>query len=647
MIQNRRHVAVVLGALAVAFVPHVLHVPLLISLGAALAWGYALGIHFRGWPVPWRWVRVMLALACLGLVIHQYGRSFGRDAGVDLLSLMLGLKIIETRSRRDMLVLLFLAYFVVVSSVLYTQSLTMSLYMFLCMLLVTTALVHLHAGESDLWPDLRRGAVLLGQALPLALILFVFFPRLSGALWGVHEPRDDGVVGFSETVEPGSVSELALSDEVAFRADFSGPLPERNALYWRGMVLEHFDGQSWTRQRALTNKSFKPSLSTDQAISYVVTLEPHRNRWLFALDLPVQAPRGAVLGAEYILESQEIVRSRMRYELRSAPGPGHEDAPDPAWLALPEHGNPQARALGEQWREQGLGDAEVRTALLTMLRGGGFRYSLSPGTVDADSVDQFLFVTRTGYCEHFASAMAFVLRAAGIPARIVVGYLGGERNPLGGYLIVRQSDAHAWVEVWTGQYWERVDPTTAVAPQRLTVGAQAFVADPADRAVPGQGLRLAYEAGRFIRLGWDAVNTSWNQWVLGFSHERQRGLWERLGINPWSSGGMALLVCALVAVFGLVPGLILWTIARRRRPDLDQVQAAYERLCAHLARHGIPRGPAEGPYAYMQRLAEQAPHWERELRPVVDTYVAARYRDDHAAAQRLEQFVRELIRRTR
>ncbi|GAB1410379.1 protein-glutamine gamma-glutamyltransferase TgpA [Desulfovibrionales bacterium] len=642
---SRRHFAVVLGALVVAFAPHVLHVPLGISLGAALAWGYGLGMHFWGWPVPWRWVRIVLALTCLSLVLYHSGRSFGRDAGVDLLSLMLGLKIIEAKARRDMLVLLFLGYFVVVSSVLYSQSLAMSLYMLVSLFCVTTALAHIHSGESALWPDLRRSAFLLGQALPLALVLFVFFPRLSGALWGMHDPQDNSVVGFNDVVEPGSVSELALSDDVAFRADFSGPLPERDALYWRGMVLDHFDGQAWTRQRPVTHTDVRSSLSGAQGWSYVVTLEPHGKRWLFALDLPLEAPGSAALGADFIVQNRDVVRSRMRYALRSAPGPGYETAPDSSWSALPATGNPRARALGQKWRNQGLGAHEVCDALLAMMRSTGFRYSLHPGVMGADSVDQFLFDTHVGYCEHFASAMAFVLRAAGVPARVVVGYLGGERNPLGGYLIVRQSDAHAWVEVWAGEHWERVDPTTAVAPERLDIGAQAF-APARSKAVSGQGVVWARKVGRFFQLGWDAANNAWNQWVLGFSHDRQRGLWERLGIDPMHPGGRAALVLGLVLGLGLMLWCIGWAVSRRARPDHDRIQAAYERLCSHLARHGFPRAASEGPYAYLHRLTLQAPQWERELKPVMDTYVAARYRDDHAAAQQMEKSVRDLIRRT-
>jgi len=224
---DKRRFATVLLALVVAFAPHFAHVPPTVSLFVVLAWGYALGMQFLGWPVPPRRLRVVLALGCLGLVVLTFGRSFGRDAGVALLSLMLGLKAVESKSSRDLMALVFLAYFVVVTGVLYSQTLVASGYMFVSVLVVTAALAHLHSGQDAPWSDLRRAALLLAQALPLALVLFVFFPRLQGALWGVQDTRDEGVSGFSETLEPGAVSELSLSTEVAFRVDFQGPVPGR------------------------------------------------------------------------------------------------------------------------------------------------------------------------------------------------------------------------------------------------------------------------------------------------------------------------------------------------------------------------------------------------------------------------------------
>lgn len=624
MIHDKRRFSVTLLALAVAFAPHLPRVPVFVGAFVCLAWGYALGMQYRGWPVPPRWLRVLLALGCLALVLFTHGRSFGRDAGVALLSLMLGLKAVESKSVRDMLALLFLAYFVVVTNVLYSQTLVMSAYMFLSVLAVTAALVHLHSGESRILPDLRRGGLLLAQSLPLALLLFVFFPRLQGALWGVHDERDQGVSGFSETLEPGSVAGLSLSREVAFRVDFPGSIPERNSLYWRGLVLDSFDGQTWFRALPFEFAEPRDVAPPVGSVPYTLTMEPHNREWVFALDLPVSAPRGTVLRSDQTLASVRMVGARVRYELASVPDPAPSPLPGPQWTDLPEEGNSQARVLAARWREEGLAGRTMVEAVLRLFREGGFVYTLRPGAMSGDIIDQFLFATRQGYCEHYSSAMTFLLRAAGVPARVVVGYQGGEENPVGGYLIVRQSDAHAWVEAWVDGRWQRVDPTSVVAPQRLVTGVESFVPQ-GQGVLPPEGLRVMRRVGRIFQLGWDAANNSWNQWVLGFSHERQRNLWERLGVDPTTRSGAGKLAAILAVGLGLVLGGVFSVMLRSRRGERDQVVFLYQRFCRRLARLGLPKGPGEGPRDYARRIARQRSDLDQAVRPVVDSYIALRY----------------------
>jgi len=644
MIHDKRRFSVSLLALSLAFIPHLARVPLFVSGFVCASWGYALGMQYRGWPVLARWLRAMLALACLALVLFTYGRSFGRDAGVALLSLMLGLKAVESKSVRDLLALLFLAYFVVVTNVLYSQSLVMSAYMFFSVMAVTAALVHLHSGESRMLPDLRRGTMLLVQALPLALLLFVFFPRLQGALWGVHDERDEGVSGFSETLEPGSVSELSLSEEVAFRVDFPGTIPERDDLYWRGLVLDSFDGFKWFRDIPFEPAEKKESGVPEGLLQYALTLEPHNKEWVFALDLPVLAPRGTLLRSDQTLVSLRLIRSRVRYELASAPAMHDSSLPGERWTALPEDGNPRARDLARQWKDAGYGPQEMVSAALDLFRAGGFVYSLRPGGLEGDIIDQFLFVTRQGYCEHYASAMAFMLRAAGVPVRVVVGYQGGEQNPLGGYLIVRQADAHAWVEVWLGDRWTRVDPTSVVAPQRLTSGAQSLAPQGQGGLMP-EGAHVLRRMGRFFQLGWDSANNSWNQWVLGFSHERQRGLWERLGFDPTTSAGAGKLAGVLALGLGTVLGSIFWLMLRSRRVPPDRIVLVYARFCRKLENLGLPRGLAEGPLAFVRRIERERPDLGPAARGIVDAYVGLRYRGRGGDVEALERLVGEFTRR--
>lgn len=624
MIHDKRRFSVVLAALAAAFAPHLLRVPAFVAAFVCAAWGYALGMQYRGWPVPPRWLRVVLALGCLALVFAHYGRSFGRDEGVALLSLMLGLKAVESKSVRDMLALLFLAYFVVVTNVLYSQGLLMSAYMVLSVLAVTAALVHLHSARPMLAPDLRGGAVLLAQSLPLALLLFVFFPRLPGALWGVQDDRDEGVTGFSDTLEPGSVSSLSLSSEVAFRADFVGPPPDRDSLYWRGLVLDAFDGAKWYRSLPFEAAERTEELPEDR-IEYALTVEPHGKEWLFALDLPVSAPRGTLLRSDRTMVSLRTLRTRLRFDLVSARTLPPSAEPGPEWTALPEGGNPQARELAARWRGEGRGARGLIEASLALFRDGGFAYSLQPGTMEGDIIDQFLFASRRGYCEHYAAATTFLLRAAGVPARVVVGYQGGETNPLGQYLIVRQSDAHAWVEAWEDGRWRRVDPTSVVAPQRLTLGAEAVTAPQGAGGQAVEGLRVLRQAGRLFRLGWDAANNTWNQWVLGFSHDRQRSLWQRLGLDPSTRAGAGKLAGLLALGLAAVLGTVFWFMLRSRRGRPDQAAALYARFCLAMERAGTPRRASEGPLDFARRIALERPDLGPAALEITAAYADLRY----------------------
>jgi len=642
MIHDKRRFSVVLAALAVSFAPHLLNVPLFVSAFVAGAWGYALGMQYRGWPVPSRWLRGLLALGCLALVVVTYGRPLGQDEGVALLSLMLGLKAVESKSVRDMLAMLFLAYFVIVTNVLYSQTLAMSAYMLFSVMAVTAALIHLHSGEPRLGADVRRGAVMLVQAVPLAVLLFVFFPRLQGTLWGVSDTREDGVSGFSDTVEPGSVAALSLSREIAFRVEFSDVVPDRRDLYWRGAVLDTFDGLQWVRRLPFALAPKYDVEGRSGLVRYALTLEPHNREWVFALDLPLSAPRGTVLRQDMTLASFRSIRSRVRYELISAPVSQPEADPAAVWSRLPEDGNPRARELARQWAASGADARAVVEAALSFFRDGGFVYTLRPGVLSGDVVDQFLFASRRGYCEHYATAMAFLLRAAGIPARVVVGYQGGELNPLGEYFIVRQSDAHAWTEVWLEGRWVRVDPTSVVAAERLSAGAEA-VSLQGETVLPPGGARLLRSVGRFFSMSWDAANNSWNQWVLGFSHERQRSLWQRLGLDPATRAGAGKLAAILGLGLAVVLGTVFWFMLRSRKNDRDRAVQLYERFCARMARLGLPRQPAEGPRDFARRVVLERPSLGRRAEEIADAYIALRYRGAGGDMTVLERLVGEFM----
>jgi transglutaminase-like putative cysteine protease len=445
-------------------------------------------------------------------------------------------------------------------------------------------------------------------AMPLAALLFVVFPRLQGPLWGMPEDATTGRTGLSGSMAPGNMARLAQSEEPAFRVRFIDPAPAPQLLYWRGVVLADFDGRRWSQGPAGGLASPRTHSWQGAAIRHEITLEPSGQRWLFALDLADSAPavsgNASALSLAHELSATGTIDQRIRYTVVSHPRyqlQAEGELADAArWLRLPDGSNPRTMAAGIALRL--LDDpAERINTVLQMFRREQFVYTLEPPVLGRESVDEFLYRTRSGFCEHYASAFVFLMRAAGVPARVVTGYQGGEINPVDGFMTVRQSDAHAWAEVWLeGRGWQRVDPTAAVAPSRVMNGA----ARPARRANPFGIAAL----DRFINLGagddsllgtlrfrMAALNNGWNQWVLNYSPERQRGAVAALSASisdPRIWGALALAV-----------GLIAVLHRRRVRRQGDPVDALYSALCNQLARHGVPRAGAEGPLDFGRRIA--------------------------------------------
>lgn len=644
---DRTRFPVVLAALGLAYAPHILRLPIWVTGFIALAWSYAWGMHLRGWPVPPRLIRALVALLCMAAVLATHGRTFGQDAGVALLSLMMAMKPLESKAQRDEIVLLFLGYFVVITNVLYDEDLLSSAYMMLSVGGITGVLVFMYGGGLSIRASVTRGAMLLGQALPLAFLLFLFFPRLQGALWGVQEPKEQAQSGFSDKLEPDTISTLSLSQEVAFRVDFQSVLPARDQLYWRGLVLDTFAGGVWSRSGPVLHErdGLSGTVRPDR-IEYVVTMEPHNRKWMFALDIPSDAPSDAVLTDTFTVENLRPVRSRLRYEMVSVPGLALDNGrPGPEWTALPAAGNPQARQLATSWNAKGYARDAIVEQALEMFRKDGFVYTLEPGAAQGDGIDYFLFQSRRGYCEHFSSAMAFLMRAAGIPARVVVGYQGGEVNIMGGYMIVRQSDAHAWTEIWLdGRGWVHIDPTTVVAPQRIERGAEPFVGQ-ARALLPEQGSQFFRSIRRFVQHGWDASNNAWNQWVLDFSFERQQSLWSALGVDEMSAQGAGRLILLVLGAAGTVLGGVFWLLLRPRQGLCDETALLYARFCKKMAALGLHRRSSEGPLDFAGRAVAACPRYADGIEMITAEYVRLRYGTGNSDTGELRQMVRDFLRR--
>lgn len=593
--------------------PQSAHLPL---WGSALVAGVLL---WRGWlaltqrALPGTWWLLFLVVLTVAATLNTHRTLLGQEAGVTLLIALLALKTLELRARRDAFVVFFLGFFVLLTNFFHSQSLLTAASMLLGLLGLLTALVnsHLPVGRPPLWQAARIAGRLLLLGAPLAALLFVLFPRL-GPLWGIPGDGLSGRSGLSASMQVGNIARLALDDSIAMRVRFEGAPPLAPELYFRGPVLSTFDGRDWLALQAsfLPRQQPPANLQVSGApLHYEVTLEPHNRPWLLTLDATPRAPELPGLSARMTRDLQwqanAPVREIVRYQAQAYPqfrhGPLTPMASLQDYLDLPPGFNPRTRAWADELRgDPHLSDSAARVeAALTRLREGGYRYTLEPGVTGPHSADDFWFDSKLGFCEHIASAFVILMRASGVPARIVTGYQGGERNAVDGFWIVRQSDAHAWAEVWlAGQGWVRVDPTTAVAPGR--VGTLQRLRPPAGVLAGALGA-VSPDLLRQWRALWEATNNRWNQWILNYSQSRQLSLLQQLGWRTpsWQDLGQLLLAClALASLLG-----VAWAGWGRRRQDpwLRLLAGAQQRL----TRAGVILPPQAPPREMAHCLGQQ------------------------------------------
>ena len=619
-----------------ASAPHVHRLPLWLTLVCAGGFAWRFAIHTYGWAAPSRLVRLALTLLVFTATLAHYGTFLGRDAGTGLLASLLALKLLELRTRRDSLVAVLLCYLLLLTAFLYEQPLWLALYGLLTIWSSLVTLVLLNQPRlQNLRYGLRLSGRLLLKAAPLALAMFVLFPRIEGSLWGLPSAGSTAVTGLSEFLQPGSVHRLISSDAPAFRVEFEGEAPAPAQMYWRTLVLSQTDGARWWRGDRRPAGKVGTFTRTGAPVKYRITLEPNNRPWLPALDLPLYAPPRAWVLSGHVFEHRRAVRERLSYTLVSYPRyhTGALSAGErAAALQLPESLSGRVRALAQRWRANASVDIDVARAALAYFRDEPFFYTLTPPLLGSDAVDEFLFSARRGFCGHFASAFVTLMRAAGIPSRIVQGYLGGEYNPAGKYWIVRQSDAHAWAEIWVPQQgWLRVDPTAAVAPERVELGIDAVrqleLTGVELGRLPTEALRQLIALGWFasslrtVNWYWDATNLAWHRWVLGFDRQQQQRLLSSLHLPALSWRGLLLLL-ALALACGL---LILAVLTRRGRGAGDPVQMQYRRYCDKLAGVGLCRAAGEGALSFAQRTCKERPDLKTEVESITELYLRLRY----------------------
>lgn len=561
-------------------------------------------------------MRFALVFLVAPAMFLQFHFDVSLDLFVVLLLLGFSLKLLELYRRKDAQLLLYLALFVLMNVFLFEQMPVYAFFVFLAVAVVFAALVAVQSDTAILqnqwWLPLRQSLLLSVQALPVMLFMFVVMPRLP-PLWSMPlQTQQQGVGSFSDSLSPGDITSIAQSAELAFRATFADAVPPRRELYWYGLLLDRFDGQRWTETcHDCTEQWQRTDRIPDSAPAgrtYQVILEPHGSDWLFALAPSFIRDAAILRSDDGIFRAVIDVNQREVYDARYLPSVNDaQGLPDTSrYLALPAKGNPQSRELAQQWRREAASDEELVNKALAFYH-DHFHYSLQPPPLGEQRIDSFLFGMQIGFCEHFASSFVFLMRSAGIPARVAVGYLGGDINPVDRYVIVRQYDAHAWAEVWLPERgWQRIDPTAAVAPERVERSFAEAFSGKADFA--GNGGFMSYRQSAALlalQKKIDHLNYLWARWVLGYQGEQQSQLLQSLGLlSPWRmamwGGG------AVMGMFGVLSLYLYW---RQWRVGSEHpATRRYRQLCDSYAQLGCERLPAETPLQYAARIvAAQMP----------------------------------------
>ena len=618
-----RSLVLVIVVIGLMMAPHVanLHPGILAFFYVTAAWRL-LGMRLPQ-LLPGKVALLALTLLALVLVATTTPMDDGRLAGTALLAVMLGLKLVETRDRRDMHVAIYLGFFLALTLYLYDQSLWLGVYSVAGVAVLVRVMIGLNRVDANPGRENRAAWWLIVAAVPLALVVFYLFPRLQAPLWAID--TEAGVTGISDEMSLGSIGQLSQSSQIAFRARFLGPVPAPQDRYWRGPVLWETDGRRWTpgvrglQPTESGARGFEP-------VPYEITLEPTGDFWLFGLDTVGEPPQGSFVDQNHSLVAETRVQQRYSYRAVSFTdfAPGRLTSRQQALaLQLPDTVSARVAALASGWRAAAGSDGDVVAAALRHFRDEPFVYSLTPGTLGGDVVDRFLFESRRGFCEHYAGSFAILMRLAGIPTRVVIGYQGGTKNPRADHWVIRQSDAHAWNEVWIDGAWRRIDPTAAVAPERIERPIDPALSIDADRIVFNTGdlgwLRSAWRETRWMI---DAVELGWYRWVIDFTAERQNSLLERFGLSNERGFGLVL---AMVSA-SVVTLMAVYLVAQIQRPrPRDRLQAIWSRFTAKLRRRGLAIEPWQGPDTVCAAARAAFPGSGAEIAAINRIYVQLRY----------------------
>jgi transglutaminase-like putative cysteine protease len=558
---------------------------------------------------PGKIIQTFIIVVSSLTILYSYGHLFGQKPGIALVTLMTILKLFETKSFRDCYIIIYSAFFIIASNFFHSQSVWLIIYVFFVVVFLLATLIALSdkLKTVTLKDRLSLASRFVAYSMPLMLILFILFPRIPGPLWGLPKDAFASQTGLSEKMSPGSINRLISSPSIAFRVKFDNKIPAHRELYWRGAVLSLYDGKTWWRNDApqSTQANIQYSNSNENIYRYKVTLEPTNLSWLLSLEYPDINNRPASgqaynINREAMLLTHKKISNVTSYTVTSVPDANNRglfEQEDYNNRLLPVYRNAKTIAFAKElFQKSHLNKQQYINNVLAYFRNNEFVYTLNPDLLGDDAMDDFLFSSRRGFCEHYASAFTYMMRAAGIPARVVIGYQGGKMNPLDDYMIIRQSDAHAWSEVWLDNHWQRIDPTAAVSPDRIEHGVLNAGLESSRLPLLLLSDNTLIKNAAFL---YDSFQNNWNQWVIGFNEKKQNRILESLGFDNVTPSSLIILLVICMTIAGAI---ISWFLFSHNAIEKDRIQHYYNLFCLKLKRKGIQRQLDEGPVDYENRL---------------------------------------------
>ncbi len=638
---------------------HISHLPIwtIILFPILTIWGYNTQIKKRF--IPSKKIIGIIVLLTIGGILITYNTYLGKDPGITALVLLTIFKLIELKNYKDYMFIVFLSYFLLFGNFLFNQDIITMLFMIIGLIISTSSILKINYGDSK---DIKFSFILkkvisfIILSIPFMIVLFLFFPRFSTSI-SLLDISDNtnkkGISGFSDFLRPGSLSEIVKSNDPAFRVEFiNNKTPEQKDLYFRGNILWETNGKYWRQENRRNRIRPDTEYKNENGIEQMFTLEPHNRHWLFALDYPVDMPRGAIVYSGNVFRTRFRIKKKTNYKVTSVLDIKNKN-PKLSYrekfygLLLPVNWNSKILQLGLKWKNNSISDSEIVATGLEYFKSNGFTYTLEPGIMNEDTpLEDFLFNKRKGFCEHYAATFALLMRSAGVPARIVVGYQGGEFNNVGGYLLVRQSDAHAWTEVWLKEKgWVRIDPTETVSPERILYGADiSKIIEFSNLKDPDEILRSLNKINFFKKLSvyfsfyLDNINRKWDQWVIMYSRYSQLNLLEYLGI-----GYLNRSLLFLILIIAILSILFVLSIFLRKNAYIDPVQKVYFSFFKKIKKSGITPYTWEGPIDFKSRLIKEMPDKREEIDLIIHTYIQLRFGTSLKCNKELYKF-KKLVR---